>query len=441
MATAFISRTAFRCPALLAGALATSLVSLPVRAQEATPPTPPTPPPAEAAPAPAPPPPAPAPAPAAVPAVPTPTQAATAAPSEAGVVSAQAKEAANQHKKMDPPAIWFRLDNSAHNHNNPKKVDAVSVGSEVDILFSGEVHEYVAWQADFVATFGNLNENNDIKGQAAILDLIGKFDIADPFHIWAGRMLVPSDRSNFSGPWFMSAWNYPGGFGPYGLGPRQGPNGRNDGATLWGQFFGGYAKYYIGAYDLENSNNKALVSGRLNFTLLNPEPGYYNSSTYYGGKDIVALGLGGQYKKKGSVMADPMPNGMPTPMFVGMSDNYSEENADLLLEKKFGESGVGTLEGAFYGYNGDFEPAKNSWFALASYLIPTTVGIGRFQPLVRYQSAAPKNTADNTWYTIDGAVSYVVDEYSMRIALNYQHAYLTGRQQANAIQIGIQIQK
>ncbi|HXU80604.1 MAG TPA: hypothetical protein VN914_04365 [Polyangia bacterium] len=352
-----------------------------------------------------------------------------------------------QHKKMDPPAIWFRLDNQIKSKDpaNAKKLNGFVMGSEVDVLFSGQVHEYVAWQADFVGTFGNAvkagdEANQKITGQAAILDLIGKFQLHDAFNVWVGRMLVPSDRSNFSGPWFMSAWNYPGFYnaaalGGAPLGPRQGPFGRNDGATVWGQFLGGHVKYYAGAFDLHSLGEKALYSGRLNFTLLNPEPGYYHSSTYYGGKDIVALGLMGQYKKDGSAL--PMP-ALPDPTFVAMSENYSMIGADLLAEKKLGDAGTATVEGAFYKFNGKYEPAKNGFYALASYLIPVEVGIGRFQPLVRLQQA--KSQTDKTWRLIDAAVSYVVDEYAMRIALNYQNADIEGVK-ANAVTVGIQIQK
>jgi len=365
-----------------------------------------------------------------------------AAPAAAAGVVAETAAPVNQFKKMDPPAIWFRLNNVAQNAKDTKKLNGFSLGSEVDVLFSGQVHEYVGWQADFVATFGNQSDKSTITGSADILDLIGKFDFADPLHVWVGRMLVPSDRSNFSGPWFMSPWNYPGSYvsGPP-VGPRQGPFGRNDGATLWGQLFGGYAKYYVGAFDLHDANANALVSGRVNFSLLSPEPGYYSSSTYYGGKDIVALGIGGQYKKKGSVETELVPpGGTANPMFIPQTENYTELNADLLAEKKFGDAGVGTFESAFYAFGGKFEPIKNHFYVLGSWLFPQVIGIGRLQPLVRYQQADPRAAGASNWRLIDAAVSYVVDEYAMRIALNYTNADIGGVK-SNAIQLGIQIQK
>jgi hypothetical protein len=417
----FPNKLATRCPAMVAGALAL-LLAPELRAQEAAPPPPPAPA-VEAAPAPTPPPPPPAPV--ALPA-------ATVAPNEPAAVLTEKKEEKVQHKKMDPPAIWFRLNNAAQNASNPKKLNGFSLGSEVDVLFSGEVHEYVAWQADFVATFGNQQSDASQKmtGSAAVLDLIGKFNLHESLNLWVGRMLVPSDRSNFSGPWFMSAWNYPGAYaGGAFVGPRQGPFGRNDGATLWGQFLGGYIKYYLSAFDLHDAAASALISGRLNLTLFNPEPGYYHSSTYYGGKDIVALGLSGQYKKNGSVDSTPMSTA---------KENYSEFSADLLAEKKFGAAGVGTFEGGYYKFNGKYEAAKDDFYLLGSYLIPAVVGIGKFQPLVRYQQATPQSGSN--WSAFDAGIGYVVDEYAMRLALNFQTAKANGIT-ANQIQLGIQIQK
>ena len=417
-----IKKTGAMTTALLAGVLATSLQAQPVLAQDAPPPPPP---PADV------PPPPPPPAPEVTPAPPV----ATVAPAPDATPTVTTSPDKVQHKKMDPPAVWFRLDNQIRSKDaDAKKLNGFVMGSEVDVLFSGQVHELVAWQADFVGTFGNAKEKDgdpaldkSMTGQAAILDLIGKFNLHDSFNIWVGRMLVPSDRSNFSGPWFMSAWNYPNSFGAVNANPRQGPFGRNNGATVWGQFLGGHIKYYASAFDLYSVGTKALYSGRINLTLLNPEPGYYHSSTYYGGKDIVALGLGGQFKKNGS-----------TPV-GGANDDYSLFNADLLAEKTFGGAGTATFEGAFYKFDGAAEALKNNFYVLGSYLIPAQVWVGKFQPLVRFQQGAPKGGGKKL-NLIDAAVSYVVDEYAMRIALNYQNADLAGTK-ANSISIGVQIQK
>lgn len=368
------------------------------------------------------------------------------------------KTAPKETSTFNPPALWMRLDNRLQGRKDPQKLNAVSNGAEVDLLLSGQVNPYVKFQGDFVATFGSYGSGS-IDGKASILDLIGKFESPKNYvNVWFGRMLVPSDRANFAGPWFMSPWNYPGGFpaprmNGVPVGPREGPFGRNDGATLWGQFLEGYVKYYVGAFDLHDLTTNPLVSGRVNISLLSPEPYYYHSATYYGAKDIVALAVGGQFKKGGSVQMTPpaavMPSGgtgMATmaQTVALMTEDYSEFNADLLAEKTLGRAGTATLEGCFYKFGGKYEPVDNDFFVLGSYLLPWKVGMGKFQPLVRFQQAKA-NTFDGLgdngdWRLVDAQVGYVVDAYAMRVSLGYQNSDVSGTH-GNAVQLGIQIQK
>jgi hypothetical protein len=199
--------------------------------------------------------------------------------------------------------VWGRLGNNVI-PSGPGGADAF-VDAEVDLLLGGRVHPKVGWQADFVATYGpgNFGPGADNGGRAQILDLIVKFDLAESFNVWFGRMLVPSDRSNLSGPWFMSPWYYPGAYlaGAAPVGPRAGAFGRSDGFTLWGQLDEGVIKYFAGVYDLGTPADSPLYSARVNLNLWNPEPGYYHSSTYYGERDVASVGVNAQYKKNGSL--------------------------------------------------------------------------------------------------------------------------------------------
>jgi len=324
---------------------------------------------------------------------------------------------------------------------NPKKLNHIGVGGEMELHFSNQMRKAVAWTANLVASYGPNDGGSfatggaGITGTAGILDLIAQFEPDPAFNVWVGRMLVASDRSNFSGPYFMAPWVYPLFIGPQGapyavVGPKEGPSGRNDGATVWGQVQGGMFKYYLGVYNLYDAANKPLISGRLALSLLNPEPGYYGSSTYYG-KDILALGVGGQYQKNGDKYAAASD---------GLAD-YGLFLADLLFEKDLQASGVVDVEGAFYKYIGDGQAMKASYMALASYLTPDT-GVGKFQPLVRIQQAMMKDSAGgNTATMIDAQVGYVVDSYSTRFALGYSHGSDGGSAKSNAVFAGVQLQK
>ncbi len=326
-------------------------------------------------------------------------------------------------------AVWGRIGNYIQGAD-PTKLNDVSQDAEVDVLLSGQIHKYVGWQADFVGYLSGGGADT-----ASVLDLIGKLELHNAFNLWVGRMLVPSDRSNFSGPWFMAPWNYPGFYPGLGApaGPRQGAFGRNDGATVWGDFGGGVLKYYLGAFDLRQRSESPLYTARINLSLLNPEPGYYHSSTYYG-MDILAIGVGAQYKKNGSVAPPPMEGAMAI-----APANYSGYNVDLLFEKKLGSAGVFDVEGAYYVFDGANEVLDSHFYALASYLIPANLGFGQIQPLVRYQGASPKGGGD-MWRLVDFQVGYVISQYAARLAFGYQTGKV-GELETNSVFMGLQLQK
>jgi hypothetical protein len=358
-------------------------------------------------------------------------------------------DAATPPPAEEPPAdaapaplaihLWGRIGTRLQNPAKPKKLDHLSMDGDIELHFDGNVTKEIGITGNIAALFpdglrvdatdamGNTSTTTPFftDGHLAILDLIARFDIIDAFHIWAGRMLVPSDRANFSGTWFEAPWYYPGIYSPHGfIGPRQGNYGRNDGVTAWGQAEGGLFKYYASAFDLTDPG-KPLWSGRLNLSLLNPEPGYYHSSTYYG-KDILAIGVGGQFKKNGDVSGS-------------MVDDYSLFNADILFEKDLKGSGVLDLEGAFYKYVGDFEPFEFSYMLLASYLIPGRVGPGQIQPLVRWQSAKA-NATDKMDNSLEVQIGYPIAAYDARLALGYQYTNNSGVK-GNGIYLGAQILK
>lgn len=321
--------------------------------------------------------------------------------------------------------VWGRVDVTI---GNGDKLDDIGSTGLLELHTSGKLHKYFAFTGNLVAAYG---ASDGIAGTANVMDLILQFEPDDLFHLWAGRMLVAVDRSNFSGPWFMAPWFYPGfGFVDGQVtAPHEGPSGRNDGVTAWGFAAGGLIKYYLGAYDLWDRSQSPLISGRLNLSLLSPEPGFYSNSTYYG-KDILALGAGFQYKKHGSFApADPT-----APDGPAITDDYTEFNVDLLFEKKLGE-GVFDLEGAYYKFNGDYERTDAGWMALASYLISD------FQPLVRVQQAIPAyKDQDETSTLIDAQLGYVLNSFSTRFAAGFQYG-TAGDLNSKTIFFGAQFMK
>ena len=331
--------------------------------------------------------------------------------------------------------VWLRTALRLQNAREPKKMNDQSLGYYAELHVGGAIYDKV----NYTLNLNLQNQPNDYPGTVHVMDAIAQLDAIDEFHLWAGQMLVPSDRSNFSGPFFMSPWNYPGvysvGTRSAFVGPAEGPAGRNTGTTIWGDVGGGVFKYYAGVFNLTDVTQSPLFTGRLNVTAIGKEPGFYHSSTYYGDKDVLALGVGAQFQKHGSLGTVPVDaTGAPTgPAPV---DDFAEFNADLLAEFKLGDSVI-TGEAAYYYFSGDYNPADNAFYVLASFLTPK-VGVGNIQPLVRYQWSKEKTT-DTKMSIVDAHVAYVVKQYSLRALVGFQHTDMDHGIVGNAIQVGAQL--
>lgn len=329
-------------------------------------------------------------------------------------------------------AAWVRVGGRLQSATNPKKLNDQSF----DTIY-GELHAD-GTVYDHVSLTLNLNASG-LGGKVGIEDAILGFDIVPEFHVWLGQMLVPADRANYSGPFFMIPWNYPGilsvGANTVTIIPKEGPSGRNGGATVWGDINGGKLKYVLGAFDNGDISQGLLFSGRLNFDIIGKEPGFFGNASYFGEQDILAVAVSGQYQRKGSIGATPMD---ATGKATGMAptDNYGEFEADALGEFKLGDSGGWfTAEAAYYHFAGDYQAVKNGFFAMLALATPK-VGIGNIQPMVRVQYG--KGDADLKVSQIDAAVAYLIKGPGLRIMLNYLHTDLGMSRVANAVQLGTQ---
>lgn len=200
-----------------------------------------------------------------------------------------------------------------------------------------------------------------------LLDAIARLEINDQFHLWAGRFLAPTDRANLYGVFYNNNTR------PFNDGVQDGyPSefaGRDNGLAYWGQF--GIIKVQAGVFDVPQTQNdsKVLVAGRIQADFWDPEPGYYLNGTYYGEKNILAVGFAGQT----------------------VADQHAW-NVDFLGERNFPGVGTFTVEGEYARYDrlggyGGFDGSyakSNGFFGLASYLFPQNLGVGKIQLLGKY---------------------------------------------------------
>jgi hypothetical protein len=272
---------------------------------------------------------------------------------------------------------------------------------------------------------GMVNFERQSDESMRLLDVVAQFELMEGINLWFGRMLPPTDRANLAGPFFANVWEYPG--------VSQYPNaftGRDDGALLWGNVMDSKLLYAIGAFQgknrgtgLSNDSDELLYAGRLAYSFLDAEPGYYGTNSYFGEKNLFTVGATFQTQK----------NGVGTALAKG---DYTAWNVDALFETKLAGGGVVTLEGAYYDYDTDGvtdvantnvlcsginncggATEGTAYLVTAAYLIPGTYGIGQFQPYVRYQEFDPEvGSTTDQW---DFGVTYVMKGHNARITAVY----------------------
>lgn len=262
------------------------------------------------------------------------------------------------------------------------------------------------------------NFNTDYDGsdeKVKVMDALGRFEYSDTMNIWVGRFLPPTDRSNLSGPYYLSTWTFPVVQGYPAIFA-----GRDDGVAYWGQVGGGSFKWQAGVFEgveqPEGESDELLYAGRLTLNLWDPESGYYNSSTYYGEKEVLAFGLVGQSQ-----------------------DGDSAYSLDALMETNVGP-GVITLEGAYYMYDGLGGlggDKSDGYFVLGGYLFQPT-GPGRFQPTVRYASGSVDKGPEGE--VIDYNLNYILKGHSARISATYQTRSDALYGEDDAFILGVQLQ-
>ena len=344
-------------------------------------------------------------------------------------------------------------DNGGNGNNLTKLNDQYLDELNVELRTSGKVTDIIGWTANFTTDGRSRAEHGagaPIAFQTQALDFIGQLDFMDEFHVWMGRMLTPSDRSNFSGPWFMPAWNYSGALPSGYFGPRGTEEvGREDGFTVWGDINKGKFKYYAALLDLDGNfkdpsfaTQNPLFSARLAYAFIGAEPGFYGSSTYYGSQNIVALGAAFQYQKDYKCTAGTWNCGV-----VEGKDNLTEFNADLLAEGKIGDSTLGG-EAAYYHEAGDTRGFDDFFYIMPTFttgeILPAK---GKLNALFRFQMAKTDfaGGSPTTHMAFEPSVAYLFKDYFAKLQLSYTFAKadpdVGAAKKSQFIQLGLQIQQ
>ena len=258
--------------------------------------------------------------------------------------------------------------------------------------------------------------------KVGILDAVARIELSPKFNIWAGRFLPPSDRGNLYGPYYANQW------GVYTDGIQNGHpavfQGRDNGVVYWGDF-GKKLKVSVGAFDGASATGKSDVIGaaRVQIDFWDKEDGYYLNGTYYGDKNLLALGGATQ-----------------------IQDGHTATTVDFLLDKKLPNSGVVTIESEYAnynrlgGYDGSYAKSQGA-YALGAYLFPKAVGVGKFQILGKFAKAefTHGKTANYTQKTTEVNFNYVIKQFNARVMTFFRDTRFD-RQRPNTFQVGLGLQ-
>ena len=118
-------------------------------------------------------------------------------------------------------------------------------------------------------------------------------------------------------------------------------------------------------------------------------------------------------------------------------------NVDALLERKVGDGGAVSLEGAYYDYDHDdkvpaFGYQGTGYYVLASYLTPQKFGIGKLQPHVRYQAVSDDNGPDHDRWEV--GLGYIIDGQKAKVIATYGADDYDGSSSTDFFILGVQLQ-
>jgi len=198
--------------------------------------------------------------------------------------------------------------------------------------------------------------------------------------------------------------------------------GRDDGLALWGNPLDGLLQYRFmiseGVEDnAKNSGDNLRFVGRLSLSLLEPETGWFNKGTYLGEKKVLSLGVGMDRQDD---------------LTLGGSEGQDNTvwTVDAFLDYPVGEGAV-TVEAAYMDIDNctqgtsnfyhDLEAGDDSknWYINAGYLVPGSIGPGRFQPYIRYETVDvdSKNQTD----FLSGGFNYYLKGHNCKLTADYMH--------------------
>jgi hypothetical protein len=328
-----------------------------------------------------------------------------------------------QDSALPPVSVGAGVQTS-YVHDAPENADSV------DRFLLNSVRLYVNGSATKKIKFMFNTEYDGSGNHVTVLDAVAEVGISDKVNFWLGRMLPPSDRANLYGPYYSHHWAV------YTDGIQDGypfvATGRDNGFLYFGQFQ--KLRLEGGVYDGESATGSTdvLTAARGQYDFWDPEPGHYMNGTFYGEKNILAIGGAGQWQSGGG---------------AGAKSAYT---GDFLLERKVGAGGAISIESEFARYDklGGYDPhyaLSHGGYVLGAYLFPKMTGVtGQFEILGKFANAkftepVTPTDPDYTQKTTEVNFNYVIQQFKARAMVFYLQKNFSGVH-ANDKQFGVGLQ-
>ena len=286
-------------------------------------------------------------------------------------------------------------------HTEPEDGDGTDKFAldDIRLYVNGNVnpHIKIMFNTDYTSATNDIN----------VLDAVGRFEFSDKFNLWVGRFLPPSDRANLYGPFYAHHWN------TFVDGVQDGYpfiyQGRDNGVMYWGQF--SKVKVSGGIFDGASAtgDDTVLSAGRVQVDFWDTEGGYYLNGTYYGDKNLLAIGAAGQVQ----------------------GSDKTAGSVDFLLERKLGMAGAFSVEAEWARYHnlGGYPPPTpnagytllDGAYVLGAYIFPKPAGPGKFELLGKWGQAKYQEgvIGDDVQKTGEFNLNYLIKQFDARIMFFY----------------------
>ena len=172
-----------------------------------------------------------------------------------------------------------------------------------------------------------------------------------------------------------------------------------------------------------------MGAGRVQVNFWDQEAGYYLNGTYYGDKNLLAIGAAGQVQ----------------------GSDKSAYSVDFLLERKVGGGGAVSVEAEWAKYDrlGGYDARygdRRRRLCARDYLFPQAVGVGRFEVLgkfakARFREGLTPLDADYDQKTTELNLNYVIKQFNARVMMFFKDTRFDAvRTNFKQIGVGIQLQ-